>query len=220
MSLTIADRTINRVLIVDDDKNLRENYGYQIEELGLEPIYEDGPLGSLDDALKLLRSKADALVCDLHLRIKNFSQINGDLFVASSNRANYPAVLCTNYTDSDITVMRSKRRYIPALLKTETYHPENIKRGFERCIRESTGIFDASRRPWRTLVRIADIEENRKYFYAVVPGWNTQQKIRVYFDDLPTLLRDQVQLTARFHAQVNLGAEGAEELYFSDWEGK
>ena len=220
MALTIANRTINRVLIVDDDQSLREHYGYSIQELDIEPVYETGPLRSIEEALALLRDKADALVCDLHLRIKNFSQINGDLFVASSNRANLPALLCTNYTDSDITVMRSKRRYIPALLKTETYHPDNIRRGFERCIRESSGMFDASRRPWRTLVRIADIEEQRRYFYVVVPGWNVQQKIRVYFDDLPTGLRDHIQPSARLHAQVNLGAEGAEELYFSDWEGK
>lgn len=220
MALTISNRTINRVLIVDDDQNLRQSYGYPIEDLGLEPVYETGPLRNLEESLAQLRGKADALVCDYHLRIKNFSQFNGDQLVAAFNRASLPALLCTTYTDSDLTVMRSKRRYIPTLLKPATYNPDTILHGFERCIHESEGVFDPSRRPWRTLVRIAEVEEKGRYFYVVVPGWNTDEKIRVYIDDVPKELRDQIQPHRRFHAQVNLGAEAPEELFFSDWEGR
>lgn len=220
MALKIGNRTIKRVLIVDDEQSVRESYGDAIHDLGLEPVYERGPMKGIDQALANLRDIADALVCDLHLRIKNFSPFNGDLFVASSNREKVPALLCTNYTDSDITVMRSKRRYIPTLLKGDAFQPDAIRSGFERCIREGDGTFDPSRRPWRTLVRVADIEEERRYFYVVVPGWNVMQKIPVYFNDLPEALRGQIQPTARFHAQVNLGAERPEDLYFSDWEEK
>jgi CheY-like chemotaxis protein len=86
MSLTIGNRTINRVLVVDDNQDVRKDYGYSIEDLGLEPVYETGPLQSLDESLKQMSKKADALVCDYHLRIKNFSQFNGDQLVASFNR--------------------------------------------------------------------------------------------------------------------------------------
>lgn len=218
MPLTIGNRTINKVLIVDDDQNLRQGYGYPIEDLGLEPVYETGPLRNLEESLKQMFGKADALVCDYHLRIKNFSQFNGDQLVASLNRERFPALLCTTYTDSDLTVMRSKRRYIPTLLKPATYNPVTIRHGFERCIREGEGIFDPSRRPWRTLVRIAEVEEKGGYFYVIVPGWNADEKIRVYLDDVPGGVRKLIQPSRRFHAQVNLGAEAPEEMYFSEWE--
>ena len=219
MSLTINKRTINRVLVVDDNQAVRQDYGYAIEELGLEPVYETGPLRSLDELLKQMSGKADALVCDYHLRIKNFSQFNGDLLVASFNRERFPALLCTTYTDSDVTVMRSKRRFIPTLLKPATYNPETIRLGFERCICEGEGNFDPSRKPWRTLVRIAEIEEKGGYFYVIVPGWNADEKIRVYLDDVPGELRKLIKPSQRLHAQVNLGAEAPKEMYFSDWEG-
>lgn len=216
MSLKIANRTISRVIVVDDSEESREAYEYSLEELELDIVYETGPLESVEKSLTGMRSKADAIVCDYQLRKKNYSRFNGDDLVALSNKANLPALLCTTFTDSDITLMRSKRRFIPSLLKPATFIPEMIVRGFERCLLEFEGKFEASRRPWRTLVRVADIDESRRYFYVVVPGWDTEQKIRVYFEDTPKDVSDLVQLGQRFHAIANVGATSPDELYFTD----
>jgi hypothetical protein len=218
MGLTIANRTISRVVVIDDSPELRQQYEYPLEELGLDVVYEEGPLETVEKSIDLLRSKGDAIVCDYHLRKKNFSRENGDHLVALSNSTDLPALLCTTYTDSDITVMRSKRRFIPSLLKPATFIPELIVQGFERCVLEAKGKFEASRKPWRTLVRVADVDEAGKYFYAVVPGWDTDQKLRVYLDDIPSECQRIVKLGHRFHAIVNVGANSPDELYFTNWE--
>ena len=218
MALRIANHVINRVIVIDDSEESRRTYEYSLEELQLDIVYETGPLETVEKSLVGIRSKADAIVCDYHLRKRNFSQFDGDDLVALSNKVNIPALLCTTFTDSDITLMRSKRRFIPSLLKPATFIPEMIVQGFERCFFEFEGKFEASRKPWRTLVRVADIDESRRYFYVVVPGWDTEQKIRVYFDDTPRGVSDLVQLGQRFHAIANLGANSPDELYFTDWE--
>ena len=218
MPITIEGRKIDRVIIIDDDKELREEYGYSIEELGLTPIYEAGPLRDLDESLQEFRRKADAIVCDYHLRIKNFSQFDGDQLVASSNSANFPALLCSNFNDADIMVLRSKRRFIPTLLKLATYNPETIQRGLARCFQESDGQFDPSRKPWRTLVRVVQVEESGRYFYVVVPGWDADQKIRIYFQDVPAEMQKLIKSGQRLYAQVNTGADTTDELYFCQWE--
>ena len=218
MSLRIADLIVNRVLVIDDDPKQWDGYGYPIEEMGLQPVYEKGPLRTIAELLASFRKQADALVCDYHLRIKNFSDHDGDHVVASCNYAGFPALLCTTFADGETTLMRSKRRYIPTLLKPDTYNPDAIHRGFERCVNEHKGIFDPSRKPWRTLVRIVEVVEARRYFYVLIPGWDAKQKIRVYLDDLPAGLHGKIKPSDRMHAQVNLGATSSDELYFSDWE--
>lgn len=216
--MKIANRTINRVVVIDDTPELRQQYEYPLEELGIEILYEDGPLQAVKEALERWRGKVDAIVCDYHLGKRNFSPSNGDHLVALSNSTNLPALLCTTYTDSDITVMRSKRRFIPSLLKPATFIPELIVQGFERCVLESEGKFESNRKPWRTLVRVADIDAAGKYFYVVVPGWDADQKLRVYIEDTPPEFQPLVKLGHRFHAIVNVGANAPDELYFTNWE--
>jgi hypothetical protein len=114
--------------------------------------------------------------------------------------------------------MRSRRRFIPALLKPDELDPDNIARGFERCIQEFDGQYQPSRKPWRTLVRVEEVEPGEDYFYVIISGWNPRKKIRVSFDDLPNDIRSLVKLEKRFHAQVNVGAENHEDLYFDSWE--
>jgi CheY-like chemotaxis protein len=218
MALTIANRSIRRVVVVDDSKEARENYEYPLEELGLEVVYEEGPLDTVERSVERLRAKADAIVCDYHLRKRNFSPANGDQLVALFNLHKVPALLCTTYADSDITVMRSKRRFIPSLLKPAAFVPDLIVKGLERCVLESENKFEASRKPWRTLVRVADVDEGGKYFYVVVPGWDAAQKIRIYLDDTPQELQPLVKINQRFHAIVNVGANSPDELYFTNWE--
>ena len=220
MPMNIHGTTINSVLIIDDDAEAREGFGYLIEDMKLKPVYEAGPLYDFSKVVQELPKKADALVCDYHLRVRNFAHFDGDQLVADLNSRRFPALLCTTYNDSDVTVLRSKRRHIPALLKPDAYSPETFVRGFTRCVLEGKGEFDPSRRPWRTLVRVEEVDEARRFFYVVVPGWSADHKIRIDFADVPGGMREHVQPDRRFHAQVNTGAESAEELYFFEWEGQ
>jgi CheY-like chemotaxis protein len=218
--MQLEGREIKRALIVDDDPNVRDVYAFAVEELGIEPVFEDGPLLRLEDAIGNLRNKADALVCDYHLRKKNYSAFNGDLLVAESYKQAIPGLLCTSYTDFDVTLMRHRRRYIPGLIKPDDLTPATIVSAFRRCLRESLGKFDHSRRPWRTLIRIDEVPADERFFYVVVPGWKPDTKVRVYLDDLPDNFKPLIREGKRLHAAVNVGAEREEELFFEKWEDR
>ena len=83
-------------------------------------------------------------------------------------------------------------------------------------------LVQSSKRLWRTLVRIDDVDAEGKFFYVVVPGWDSQQVVRLRLQDLPENTRKLVteRQTTRLHAKVNLGAEANEDLYFEDWESQ
>lgn len=213
--------TIERVSIVDDDVRARESYGYALEELGLSAIQEEGPLRDVQGVLVRLQTRVDAVICDYHLgKIGNYASFNGDEIVVKCYMNSFPALLCTTYTDLDTYLMRSRRRFIPTVLQPDELDPDNIKRGFERCLQEFSGLFQPSRRPWRSLVRVEEVEIAGGYFYVIVPGWDPRKKMRVSLKDLPANMRDLVRPEKRFHAQVNVGAEKHEDLYFDRWEAE
>jgi CheY-like chemotaxis protein len=209
---------IRRVLIVDDDPEAREGYTYPVEELELAAITETGPIKDIAEFVKALRSRADAIICDYNLSQKSaYSDFKGDAVVAACYNAKIPSLLCTTFTDFDYTINRAHLRLIPAVLLTNSPQPEQIREGYGRCLREFAGVFDSTRKPWRTLVRVEDRDDEGAYCHVVVPGWNSSAKIRLYLKDLPDNLEHLMAPGSRFHAQVNIGAERASELYFVDW---
>lgn len=218
MSLVIEEKAIHRVVVIDDDEESRQSLAYMLEDMEIEPVLQTEPLPDNPQAtLGTLVKLADAMLSDYRLRKKhNYSPFDGDRLVAAANESGFPAVLCTSYTDSDVTMYRSLRRYIPALLSADDYSPDRLVFGFRRCIREREGRFDQTRQPFRSHVRVEDVEEN--YFYVVVPGWSVEQKIRIYYDDVPEHVRKHVTVGYRTHAKVNIGAEESEELFFYEWE--
>jgi len=221
MALQVAGKTIKRITIVDDDPGARESYEYIWEDLNVLPVQETGPLNDIGKFLKRMMKQSNALLCDYHLKKRSpYATFDGDELMERCYSANFPAILCTSYTDYDITLLRSRRRFVPILLKPENLNRDTIINGFARSIKEFKGEFLPSRKPWRTLVRVEEVELAEKYFYAVVSGWNPRKKIRLYVDDLPREMQSLVTPGKRFHAQVNVGAKSEEELYFHAWESE
>ena len=220
MPLLINGATIRKVLVVDDDQEARGAFDYTLEELDIQPVRQDQELaGSAEDVLPLLRKQADALVSDYHLRKKgNYAHFEGDALVAAANAAHFPALLCTSYTDALLTVRRNLRRYIPALLTADDYNPHSFTEGIKLCVEEHKGLFDQTRKPWRSLVRVEDVEWESGYFHVVVPGWGADQKIPIALEELPENLRERIKPGYRLHAKVNRGALKPAELFFYEWE--
>jgi len=214
----INGEAIKQISIVADDSDTREAYGNSVEELDVIPVLQNGPLPQIDQFLKKLTNTSQALLCDYHLRKKNYAGFDGDELVVHCYKKQFPAVLYTTYTDFDSTLMRSRRRYIPALLKPNDAEPHAIAKGIENCVNEFKGNFLPSRRPWRTLVRIEEVNPKDKYFYVVISGWDPHKKIRLYFDDLPKKMHDLIKPEKRLHAEVNVGTEIDEDIYFDKWE--
>ncbi len=219
MSLKLNGKEIERVQIVDDDPMVRAAYEYPVEELQLEPILAEGPLPVLDQFISETLTGADAAIFDHQLRVRNYAVFNGAESVARLYKHQFPAVLCTTWADAKIDEMRRYRRYIPVILRPDELDPDSLKHGFEHCIKEFNGVFRPSRRPWRALVSVEDVgqDEWSQFFFVTIPGWDPKEKIRLRLQDV-SKIRALIQPGALFHAQVNLGAESQEELYFDAWE--
>lgn len=216
--LEIGNRKIERVLIVDDDPEARDSYEYLIEDMNLTPYkVKDIHNGNLQFFFASIR-RTDAILCDFHLKKRSYAPCNGDRIVSQCFRKGIPAALYTSIHEAPIR--RDHLRYIPGLLRKVDPSPDELRLAWTKCIQELAGEPQPSRRPWRTLVRVGDVDEDRECFYAVVPAWNTRVKIRIDLDNLPENIRNLAKPDHRFHALVNIGAMDPADLYFDEWEEK
>ena len=217
MTMLIHDKEISRVLIVDDDPEARASYAYPVEDLELEPFMFEGPVGPPESFIANVKP-SDAVVCDYHLRKRSYSACDGDELMATCYKAGIPGILCTAYTD--VTIRCDYRRYIPALIKTNGPELDEFVDAWEKCYSEMNGTFHPTRRPWRTLVRVEEIDDGQGCFYAVVPAWDSRKKVRIDNGGIPGDILKLSQPGKRFHAEVNIGAESHEDLFFVSWESE
>ena len=216
---SVTDSYIERILVVDDESEARVGFGYSVEDLGLTPVDEAGPINDLGRFVAELESKADAVLCDYRLKTQGaYSRFNGDAIVAECYRRGIPGVMCTMYTDVFVEMSRMDRRYIPSVIKTNSPDPGDVIRSLLFCREEIRGVFHPARKPWRALVRIEDVVEDADYCYAVVPTWNPHQAIRLALGDIPASIRPNVTAGFRLFAQINTGADSSDDVYFSEWE--
>ncbi|MEK7992530.1 MAG: hypothetical protein AAB403_01885 [Planctomycetota bacterium] len=221
MALKIDDRTLERIAIVDDDKSVRDTYETSVEELEVEAVNESGPLPSLDEFVNAAPARADAAVCDFKLRVKNYANFDGAELVARWFDRGFPALLCTKWDRASIDELRKYRSRIPVLVRPTDLDPERIVEGLTICIQELAGKHLSSRKSYRTLVRVEEVTADRSpYAYVVVPAWNPSEVVRLLMSDIPGSIQPRVKTDARLYAEVNLGAESYEDLFFRSWEGQ
>ena len=215
--LSIHNREIRRALIVDDEQDARDAYEYVIEDMNLHPHKITDQLYDLPSFISSIQT-TDVVLCDYHLKKHSYAPCDGDQLVSECFRAGRPGVLCSSIAEPPIR--RDYLRYIPGLVRTGDPNPDELHRAWERCLLELDGRFEPARRPWRTLVRVADVDRDHQCFYAVVPAWSVRTKIRIDNDNLPTDIQELLEPDRRFHALVNTGAESHRDLFFDDWESK
>jgi CheY-like chemotaxis protein len=221
MSILIGDRNITRVGVVDDNPAAREGYTYTLEDAELVPHEEIGPLGDLNSLLKRVASEVDAVLCDFHLRHSNYATFDGAELAAGFFQKSVPTVLCTRYEEADLDTLRKFRHEIPALIKPDDLTPDSLFEALALAIREIEGDPVPERRLWRTQIHIAEVlPPDEPYFFVGLPGWTSSDVIRLRKDSLPPGLVDRLQEDARWHAQVNIGAVDASDLFFQDWESR
>ena len=221
MALRIEDRVIEKVQIVDDEPSAREAYSFSVEDLDLIPVPADRPqYTNIDEFVDMIRAQAQASICDYHLSASNYATFNGGKIVAKLYQRQFPAILCTRYYDSEIDSIRPYKQYIPVLLNPDSLGPETIEDGFRRCVAEFKGRVLPSRELWRSLLRVDNMDEEKGYFYVVVPGWNPKKTIRLRLEDLPENVSFLIKKGQdRLHAEVNIGAENYRDpLLCVRWE--
>lgn len=225
MSLAIAHRTLRTVRLIDDEASVRASYRYSVEDLELNAEEVVGPISDSDDFVNMFDPQSDAAICDLNLRSRRYSSLNGDQLVSSLYKVHIPAVLCTKWAGRLPEDVRFRRRQIPVVLSPNDLTSDSIRQAFEVCSNEFAGQFAVSRRPWRTMIRIESGEPigfNHFRLSLVIPAWS--QSIGITFDAPagdPIIHAIRAQLEQgeiiRVFGQVNLGAESEEDIYVDAW---
>lgn len=218
MLLTINNKSIQRVMVVDNQPDSLEAVAYSVEEASLEPIVYHNASTSIQECLSMVTTKAEAAIFAHHLGLKNRVHFSGASAVAQLYRQQFPSLLVTAWAEADIDNIRPFRQNIPILIKSHKAEPQIILSGFEQCIKEFSGDYSSSRRRWRTLIRIEDVDLEKSIVYVVIPGWNPFDVVRLPLSLFPEEQREKVVPSARFFAKVNTGASHHEELYFEEFE--
>ena len=218
MPLTLANAQLTHMAIADDDPAARMGYQFLVEDMELVPIDAAGPYKDVTQLVREVTGKANALLCDYHLNMRQYAPFQGDEVVVACYDNSFPALLITAYGDHEYTIPRALRRKVPSLLAPDAVVPEVVLDELEKCIAEFRSEFRPSRKPWRTLVRVVEVDDEEQAVYVLVPGWDSKTKVRLRYPDFPDTLQRVLEPGRRFHALVNVGAERSDELYFVDWE--
>lgn len=67
-------------------------------------------------------------------------------------------------------------------------------------------------------MRFDDVDHETKLCFVTVPSWNPDEIVRLARRSLPEEVWRAAEAGKRVFAQVNLGAEKRQELFFRDWE--
>lgn len=222
-AIKIYDREISRILLLDDDPNIRGLYEFNLEDMNI-ATEEVEVVNSVHGFLAGI-SPADGFVCDLNLNSRKYSPVNGDVIVSALYSQKSPAVLCSRDVDN-VSSVRRLRHSIPCVLDARDLNSESVRNAFEVCIREFSGDYSVFRKPWPTLIRFENIvlQTNDAVRVAVViPGWDSQRLVEVditkgdgdiYFSVLRAFRAGEV---FRCKAIVNLEVETSRDLYIKDW---
>ncbi len=218
MLQTLDGSALQKVAVIDDDPEVRDSYADFLDYLGLDPVDEKGPLGPLDRFVEESRGRSQAAICDHRMSIGPYAGFDGAQLVSEYCQQGFPALLCTSY-EGVIDEITPHRKHIPILLSSDDLDPDSIRIGFERVIAELRGEIPPSRRPWRTLVHVSDVDTVRRYFHFRLPGWDPHKGLRLRIEDVePESVRSLLREDSWFHAHVNIGAESHEDLFFERWE--
>ncbi|RKZ54095.1 MAG: hypothetical protein DRR16_00875 [Candidatus Parabeggiatoa sp. nov. 3] len=219
MLLTMNEKPIKKVAVVNDTATNRDEMAESLIEIGLEPIIQTSRLNSIEDCITTVMNQAEAAILEHHFKSDYYANFRGAEVVAQLYRQHFPSLLVTAWAEADRDNIHPFRRHIPVLIRSNQAEPESIIGGFEQCLNEFKNSYSSERKPWRTLVRIEEVHQDseKTMVYAMVPAWNPRQVVKFPLSLFPMNLQASVEPEARFLAKVNIGATHYDELYFTDF---
>jgi len=217
------------VAIIDDDSKAAQVTRMTVEDadletfiLGRDPrIHEVAKDAGIRIISQTILDSADAVVCDHRLRPGGFAPFDGAELVAALIGKGVPAILISQFVDQDYDVsIRHWRVMLPSVLSRDSFGVDTFKEGLAVCKNEIGGIFTPQRRRHRVLVRVVDIqsEASEPVIDAIIPAWSNNSAVRFPFAIVPYELQGSLLIGAYLIAQVNLGADRPEDLYFDKFE--
>ncbi|GAB3741162.1 hypothetical protein GCM10027598_71630 [Amycolatopsis oliviviridis] len=211
--------TGDTVAIIDDEPDEQDRLSDGVEDADFNPNIVDLPY-SIDELIREISETSSAAICDLRLtKFKNIPYWGSEV-VAKLNQANIPAILVSSGVNERTNAeVRKWRANIPRLItRTEGSDPVSLRAALTLADRELAKKFTPDRKPYQTVVRIAQVEVDHPEPMAevVVIGWHPDKEVLVplsVFTDavgpISTEIKDE-----RFIADVNIYAEDEGDLYF------
>jgi hypothetical protein len=217
------------VAIIDDSPSDAKVTQMTVEDAELTPwLVEHDPMIqhlSKETAIKRIAKRilagAEAAVCDHRLRHGGFAPFDGAELAAFLIRKSLPAILISQFVDQDYDVsIRRWRAMLPSVLSRDEFQVDTFKAALDVCRKEIQGIFTPQRRRHRVLIRVVDIqnEANQRVVDAIIPSWSRQTAVRFPFVIVPARLHERLVIGGYLIAQVNLGANRSEDLFFDKFE--
>lgn len=180
---------------------------------------------SINNRCKLashIKENTEGAVCNHRLSNSGLANFYGAELVAALYDRKLPSILITQYTEMDTSLsIRKWRRKIPVLLSREQANASSIAKGIENSRSELCGNILSSRKPYRTIVRITNLDEesHERVVDAFVPGWNPHKAVRFPASLVPEQLQYILSKpNVRLFAHINIGAEKSDDLYFERFE--
>lgn len=220
------------IAIVDDDPGTARDTSEMVRDLEcighiIQPR-EDG-FSTIEQLIRVLSThQITGVLCDHRLQNNGFASFFGSELVAKLSEKRIPSILITQFTETDAdTSIRLYRKQIPVLLKRADLTLDNLFTSFIQCQSELIGNIASTRKPYRTLIRITNLTnaDSIDVVDAFIPAWNPRISVR-----FPTALISDINITKqimqhnfsatpiRLFAQVNIGAENAEDLFLDQFE--
>ena len=217
------------VAIIDDDPSAAKVTQMVVEDAGLQPwlVERDPSLQRVnkDRAMKVIARTilrdAEAAICDHRLRPQGFARFDGAELVAFLINEQFPAVLISQFVDQDYDVsIRHWRAKLPSVITRDEFRADTLLAALEMCRAEIRGEVTPQRRGHRVLIKIVDIqnEANQRVVDAIVPPWSSKTAVRFPASIVPPRLHPRLKKNSYLIAQVNLGANQPEDLFFDKFE--
>jgi len=206
---------IQRVAVIDDDKQARDAIAESIADADLQPVIQQERLNSLADLIGKLKIDADAAICDHRLKPRNYASFQGAEAIAELYRIHFPALLITAWSTEDIDNIRPYRREIPVMIRSGGLEPRIIREGIVQCLNEFRNTYVKERQPRRVLLRIEEVDSS--FVYIIVPSWDSNTGLKLPRSIIPKHLGD-IKPGMRLYSEVNIGASKNEDLYFNQFE--
>jgi CheY-like chemotaxis protein len=222
MSLAVATPR-RRVAVADDNPEYRAQKSHLVELAGFHAVQMTGHFPSVADLIVALgKSGASALVCDHKLSEGNYAGFQGVEAVAHLYGSATPALLVTDYVDSDLKhSIRKHRRRVPVLIRGSEMRPRIIQSGIEAWEKEVIyKEIPVTRRPRRTFVVLDEIANaaNGEMYTVFIPRWREHEAVSLPLDSIPIAVRPGLKKGSILLASVNTEAERIDDLYFENFE--
>ncbi len=212
-----------RVAVADDSPEYRAQKSNLVELAGFDAVPLMGRYANVDDLICAIGdSGASALICDHKLSEGNYAGFQGVEAVAYLYGSMIPAILVTDYVDSDLKYsIRKHRKRVPVLIRGSEMRPRIIQAGIEAWEKEVIHKeIPVARRPRRAFVVIDEVANpvNGETYTVFIPRWREHEAVSLPKDSIPADIRPALKKGSILIASVNTEAEKIDDLYFDNFE--